>query len=297
MAVCGFLLLAVIVVFAQTFTYDFVNFDDNDYVYENPHVRGGLTRGAVAWAMTAYHSSNWHPLTWLSHMLDCQIYGLNAHGHHLTNVLLHAAAAVFLFLALRRMTRGTLAHAWVAAVFALHPLRVESVVWVAERKDVLSGLLFTLTLWLYARYVERPASWGRYLLVVATFALGLTAKPMLVTLPFVLLLLDYWPLRRVEAGSGEQGAGSKEWGGGGTETRDRQASTPHPPCSLLPAPCFPRSPLALLLEKVPLFVLAGASCLVTHTAQGDALASTERLPVSWRAANAASGLRAPISGK
>ena len=199
LAVCGLLLLAVIAVFGQTASHDFVNFDDNDYVYENRHVRGGLTGEGTAWAITAYHAGNWHPLTWLSHMLDCQLYGLKPGGHHLTNVLLHAAAAVLLFLALRRMTGALWPSAWVAAVFAIHPLRVESVAWVAERKDVLSGLFFMLTLWFYARYAERPASWGRYLLVVASFALGLTAKPMLVTLPFVLLLLDYWPLGRLRS--------------------------------------------------------------------------------------------------
>ena len=177
-----------------------------EYVYENRHVQRGLTGEGTAWAITAYHACNWHPLTWLSHMLDCQLYGLKPGGHHLTNVLLHAAAAVLLFLALRRMTGALWPSAWVAAVFAIHPLRVESVAWVAERKDVLSGLFFMLTLWFYARYAERPASWGRYLLVVASFALGLTAKPMLVTLPFVLLLLDYWPLGRL--GQREHGAGT-----------------------------------------------------------------------------------------
>ena len=148
-------------------------------------------------------------------MLDCQLYGLKPGGHHLTNVLLHAAAAVLLFLALRRMTGALWPSAWVAAVFAIHPLRVESVAWVAERKDVLSGLFFMLTLWFYARYAERPASWGRYLLVVASFALGLMAKPMLVTLPFVLLLLDYWPLGRLDErqqGAVSRGRGQREDG-------------------------------------------------------------------------------------
>ena len=195
-AVCGILLLAVLVVFGQTVRHDFINFDDNDYVYANWHVRRGLTGEGTVWAITTYHAANWHPLTWLSHMLDCQLYGLKPGGHHLTNVLLHAATAIVLFLALRRMTGALWPSAWVAAVFAIHPLRVESVAWVSERKDVLSGLFFMLTLWFYARYAEGPASWGRYLLVVASFALGLTAKPMLVTLPFVLLLLDYWPLGR-----------------------------------------------------------------------------------------------------
>src|SRR5271157_2030494 len=179
LAVCGFLLLAVILVFAQTLTHDFVNFDDRDYVYENPHVRAGLTGAGTAWAFTTYCCCNWHPLTWLSHMLDCQLYELKPGGHHLTSAVLHAAAAILLFLAFQQMTGALWPSAWVAAVFAIHPLRVESVAWVAERKDVLSGLLFMLILWSYARYAQRPASWGRYWLVVTAFALGLTAKPML----------------------------------------------------------------------------------------------------------------------
>ena len=209
LAVCGLLLLAVIAVFAQTSRHDFINFDDDDYVYENRHVRDGLTSEGTAWAITAYHSGNWHPLTWLSHELDCQLFGLKSGGHHLTSLLLHAAAAVLLFLALQRMTAALWPSAWVAAVFAIHPLRVESVAWVAERKDVLSALFFMLSLWLYARYVERPASWGRYFFMLAAFALGLTAKPMLVTLPFLLLLLDYWPLRRIEQGAGSREQGAK----------------------------------------------------------------------------------------
>ena len=210
LAICGLLLMAVIAVYGQTARHDFVNFDDDDYVYDNPHVRAGLTSEGIAWAVNAYDAFNWHPLTWLSHELDCQLYGLKPAGHHLTNVLLHAAAAILLFLALRRMTAALWPSAWVAAVFAVHPLRVESVAWVAERKDVLSGLFFMLTLWFYALYAERPKSGGRYLLVMASLALGLAAKPMLVTLPFVLLLLDYWPLGRMGVGEkGRKGKGSR----------------------------------------------------------------------------------------
>jgi protein O-mannosyl-transferase len=251
LAVSVFLLLAVLAVFGQTIGHDFVNFDDDVYVYENPQVNGGLTSAGTAWAITAFHSNNWHPLTWLSHMLDCQLYGLKPGGHHVSNVLLHAASAILLFLALQRLTGAFWPSAWVAAIFALHPLRVESVAWVAERKDVLSGLFFMLTLWFYARYVERPASWGRYSLVLAAFALGLTAKPMLVTLPFVLLLLDYWPLGRF---------------GPRREAKVR---------------------LRLVVEKIPLFVLAAASCAVTLAAQRDAIAPLEQLAVSRRLANAA----------
>ena len=260
--ICGLLVLAVIAVFGQTARHGFINFDDQDYVYENRHVRGGLTGEAAAWAITAYHSGNWHPLTWLSHMLDCQLYGLKPGGHHLTNVLLHAAAAVLLFLALRRMTGAVWPSAWVAAVFAIHPLRVESVAWVAERKDVLSGLLFMLTVWFYARYAERPASWVRYLSVVATFAIGLTAKPMLVTLPFVLLLLDYWPLGRI--GPARQ------------NTPEDEANR------LRPGRLF----LRLVVEKVPLIVPAAASCVVTLAAQRVAIRPLEELDFAGRIANA-----------
>ena len=196
-AVCGFLLLAVALVFGQTVRHEFVNYDDNKYVYENPQVAQGLSARGIVWAFTAVHFNNWHPLTSLSHMLDCQFYGLHAGGHHLTSVLLHAIVAILLFLVLLRMTGDFWPSAFVAAVFAIHPLRAESVAWVAERKDVLSGLFFMLTLWAYVGYARRPFSLGRYLTVVLLFALGLMAKPMLVTLPFVLLLLDYWPLGRI----------------------------------------------------------------------------------------------------
>ena len=196
-AVCGLLLLAVVCVFGQTLRYGFVNYDDQKYVCKNPHVSGGLNAEAVRWAFTTRHASNWHPLTWLSHMLDCQLYGLISEWHHLTNVLLHAATAILLFLILRQMTGDVWPSAFAAAVFAIHPLRVESVAWIAERKDVLSGLFFMLTLAAYLGYVRRPFSLARYLTVIGLFALGLMAKPMLVTLPFVLLLLDYWPLGRM----------------------------------------------------------------------------------------------------
>jgi tetratricopeptide (TPR) repeat protein len=196
-SVCALLVLAVGLVFGQTVRLGFVNYDDNAYVYENAQVARGLSVQGIVWAFTHSHAMNWHPLTWISLMADCQLYGLNAGGHHITNVILHAATAVLLFLVLRRMTGRFWPSALVAAIFAVHPLRVESVAWVTERKDVLSGLFFMLTLAAYVHYVRKPFSLGRYLPVVALFALGLMAKPMLVTLPFVLLLLDYWPLRRM----------------------------------------------------------------------------------------------------
>jgi tetratricopeptide (TPR) repeat protein len=198
--VCGLLLLAVFVVFGQTVAFEFVNFDDGEYVSDNPHLTHGLTGQSVAWAFTTNRCHNWHPLTWLSYMLDYQFYGPKPWGYHLTNVLLHAATAILLLLVLWRLTGDFWPSAFVAAVFAVHPLRAESVAWVSERKDVLSGLFFMLTLGAYVGCVRRPFSLLRYLGVVALFALGLMAKPMLVTLPFVLLLLDYWPLERMAIG-------------------------------------------------------------------------------------------------
>jgi len=197
--VCLVLAAITFAVFGQTLGHEFINYDDDVYVYENPVVARGLTLKGIIWAFTGVHANNWHPMTWLSHMLDCQLYGLHPGGHHLTNVLLHTATVIALFLVLRQMTGALWRSAFVAALFAIHPLRVESVAWVAERKDVLSGLFFMLTIGAYVRYARRPWSWGRYGLVLLLFALGLMCKPMLVTLPVVLLLLDYWPLRRVES--------------------------------------------------------------------------------------------------
>jgi protein O-mannosyl-transferase len=243
---CLVLAAITFVVFGQTLGHEFVNFDDNDYVYDNPMVARGITLKGIVWAFTHVHSANWHPLTWLSHMLDCQLYGLNPGGHHLTNVLLHTATVIALFLVLREMTGALWRSAFVAAVFAIHPLRVESVAWVAERKDVLSGLFFMLTIGAYVRYARRPWSWGRYGLVLLLFALGLMSKPMLVTLPLVLLLLDYWPLQRVE----------------------------------------PRKLSGLVLEKVPLLALSAASCVATLWAQQGAIQSTESFSMPLRLGNA-----------
>ena len=196
-ALCLVLVAMTFAVFGQTLTHEFIDFDDDDYAYNNHIVCQGITVKGLAWAFGC-HASNWHPLTWLSHMLDCQLYGLHPGGHHLTNVLLHALTVMALFLVLREMTGALWRGAFVAAVFAIHPLRVESVAWVAERKDVLSGLFFVLTLGAYVRYTRR-ASLSRYGLVLLLFGLGLMSKPMLVTLPLVLLLLDYWPLQRMES--------------------------------------------------------------------------------------------------
>jgi Flp pilus assembly protein TadD len=196
-AICAGLVLLVFIVFGQTVTHEFITTDDDDYVYKNPVVIAGLTWKGVVWAF-GFHAYNWHPLTWISHMADCQIYGLNPSGHHLSNVILHAATAVGVFLLLRSLTGALWPAALAAAIFAVHPLRVESVAWVAERKDVLSGFFFILTIAAYARYARRPFKAGRYGLVVVVFALALMCKPMLVTAPLIMLLLDFWPLQRAK---------------------------------------------------------------------------------------------------
>jgi Flp pilus assembly protein TadD len=246
------------IVFGQTLRHDFTNYDDNTYVYDNANITGGLTGPAILWAFTQTHAGNWHPVTSLSHMLDCQVYGLNAGGHHLTNVLLHTLAVVLLFLLLRQTTGELWRSAFVAAVFAIHPLRVESVAWVAERKDVLSGVFFMLTLLAYARYAASERSLRRYLLVAFCFALGLMAKPMLVTLPCVLLLLDYWPLCRFGSHSS------------GNDTTIARRST------------FPR----LVAEKLPLFLLTLVSSLLTWRAQQAFVRTTTEISLLLRAENA-----------
>src|SRR5690242_3808571 len=194
-AICSVLVGITWLVFAQTLRHQFVTFDDPQYVYANPEVSAGLSISRITWAFTHSIAGNWHPLTTISHMLDCQLYGLNPAGHHFTNVLLHSIAAVLLFLVLQQMTGNLWQSVFVAALFAIHPLHVESVAWISERKDVLSAVFFMLTLDAYVRYVRtRSLSW--YLLALLVFALGLMSKPMLVTVPFILLLLDYWPLKR-----------------------------------------------------------------------------------------------------
>jgi tetratricopeptide (TPR) repeat protein len=245
-AVCLVLAAITLAVFGQAAGFRFVNYDDNVYVYDNPMVARGLTLQGLVWAFTHVHFDNWHPLTWLSHMLDCQLYGLHPGGHHLTNVLLHTATVIVFFLVLRQMTGALWRSAFVAAVFAIHPLRVESVAWVAERKDVLSGLFFMLTIGAYVRYARRPWSPVRYGLVVLLFVMGLMCKPMLVTLPVVLLLLDYWPLQRVES----------------------------------------RKLSGVVMEKLPLLALSATSCVVTLFAQTGAIKSIESFSLPVRLANA-----------
>ena len=189
------LIILTVLVFQRVLNSEFITTDDRAYIANNPHVTPGLTLRGIGWAFTTGHSGNWHPLTWMSHMLDCSIYGIKPAGHHATNLLFHIASVLLLFLVLRRMTGRTWRSAFVAALFAVHPLHVESVAWAAERKDVLSVFFWMLTMLAYVRYVEHPRP-VRYALVLLMFALGLMSKPVLVTLPFALLLLDYWPLGR-----------------------------------------------------------------------------------------------------
>ena len=192
------LLVATLAVYGQVRTFDFVNYDDPDYVTDNSHVRNGLTKDGAAWAFTTTFAANWFPITWLSHMLDVQLFGLRSGWHHLVNVLLHALSTLLLFALLQRATGAPWKSAFVAFVFALHPLHVESVAWVAERKDVLSGLFWFLTLWAYLNYIERPTA-VRYVSMFLLFCCGLMSKQMIVTLPLAALLLDVWPLRRFQA--------------------------------------------------------------------------------------------------
>jgi protein O-mannosyl-transferase len=272
------LALATAAVFWPVKGHDFINYDDYAYVTRNGPVTLGLTWEGLGWAFreglygeSAYWHPLWHPLTWLSHMLDCQLFGLKPAGHHLGNVFFHVLNSVLLFALLRRMTGQRWRSALVAALFALHPLQVNSVAWVAERKNVLSTVFWMLTLLAYVRYTARPG-WGRYTLVFALLALGLMAKPTLVTLPCVMLLLDFWPLRRL-AGWPRTAAQS---------AAEHQSAVRQPPWA------SPNSLGWLLLEKLPLLALSAASCLVTirgHQAVG-ALAGTEQLPLFLRGANA-----------
>ncbi|SPE59355.1 putative Tetratricopeptide TPR_2 repeat protein [Verrucomicrobia bacterium] len=275
--ICLLLVGATLAVFWPVLHQNFLNYDDVQYVTENPHVVSGLTWQSVHWALGAGHASNWHPLTWISHIADVELFGLRPGWHHLTNLVFHCLNGVVLFLLLKYMTGALWRSALVSALFALHPLHVESVAWVAERKDVLSAFFFFLTLWAYARYArcsppavqplgvsakavvrsKKPEmrvtsySWPFYVLSLLCFSLGLMSKPMLVTVPFVLLLLDYWPLGRLALES-------------------------HP------------SPIKnLLLEKLPFFALSAGSCFITMRVQSDAMVNPEGLPLGYRLGNAA----------
>jgi tetratricopeptide (TPR) repeat protein len=254
------LVLSTLLVFWQVRNFDFINYDDNDYVYENPHVLNGLTSDDIIWAFTTGHAANWHPLTWLSLMLDCQLFGTNAGGIHLINLLLHLVNTLLLFAVLKKMTGSLWPSVFVAAAFALHPMHVESVAWIAERKDVLSTLFLLLTLTAYVSYVRRRGL-IRYLLTILLFVLGLSAKPMLVTLPFVLLLLDYWPLDRFAAPRAVKTAAIS----------DKQ-----------------RILYRIIIEKIPFFALAIVSSGITFIVQKNsgAVSDFNIVPLHSRIANA-----------
>ncbi len=246
-AICFLLAAAVFAVYGQMIHHGFINFDDGEYITDNPHVRTGLTKENMIWAFTAFHSNNWHPLTWLSHALDCQIFGLNPGMHHIVNLLLHIANSILLFMLFKIMTGELWQSAFAAALFALHPMHVESVAWASERKDVLGAFFWILTMLAYLRYVRQPKL-SRYLLIILLFTAGLMAKPMLVTLPFVLLLTDYWPLKRF---------------------------------------IIKEKHYSILYEKLPLFFLAAASGIVTIFAQksGGQVRSLDTFPLGIRIGN------------
>ncbi len=251
------LAVATLAVYGQVISHQFISLDDDVYIRDNPMVAGGLTLKGIAWAFTTFHAANWHPLTWLSHMVDSQIFGLNAGGHLFVNGLIHVSNTLLLFFFFQRVTGATWRSAIVAALFALHPLHVESVAWAAERKDTLATFFGLLSLLAYARYAE-AISWKRYALVALWLGLGLMAKPMLVTWPFVLLLLDYWPFRRLEWRPAD---GIRRFAGAW---------------------------LPLIREKLPLFCLVGASMVVTYLAQahGGAVRGLVDAPLSLRLSNA-----------
>lgn len=251
--VCLLLAVVTLALYNPVNRHPFVNYDDDRYVTENAHVRQGLTSDTIAWSLISTEQANWHPLTWMSHALDVSLFRLNPAGHHLTSVLLHVVSVCLLFLLLMWATKRIGPSLFVAALFALHPINVESVAWVAERKNVLCTFFFFLGLWAYGWYTQKP-SWKRYLMVFVSFAAGLASKPMVITLPFVLLLLDYWPLERVQGGVNKN-------------------RTPWSP---------------LVLEKLPLFAMSVASAVITMHAQqsGGAVRSNTEFSFGVRVANA-----------
>ena len=311
--VFGLLLAGVYLIFSQTMRYWFIGCDDPDYVYQNPYVSRGLTFRGVLWAFFRSHSYNWHPLTWLSHMTDCQCFGLAAGWHHVVNFLLHGISACLLFVLLRRLSewdvdRGPWAvgrftphasrltphafwpPAFVAALFAIHPLHVESVAWISERKDILAGMFFFLTLLAYESYVRHGLSTWRYVLTSVLFILGLMAKPMLVTLPLVALLLDYWPLgrfRRDDCGKGDSPHLPERPGGCFAQMGtvpfsapdDKEPSEEDPPGRIPPW-------LPPVMEKVPWLALSGVACAITILAQTRAIQPFDYLPIGLRLGNA-----------
>jgi tetratricopeptide (TPR) repeat protein len=259
------LALLTLVLFSQSRRFEFINFDDPVYITGNPHVQEGLSLAGLAWAFGHLHGEHtyWHPITWVSHMVDCELFGLDPAAHHIVNVLLHTLATLLLFHVLRRMTGALWRSAMVAALFACHPLQADTVAWVTERKNILAGLFWLLTMLAYVRYAER-STWGRYAIVILCFALGLMSKPVLVTLPLVLLLVDFWPLQRLAIPKGPA-----------TNPASRNN---------LPAIPLKRA----FLEKVPLLALSlmtGLMTIAAHEQLGTMMSAAE-LPLSARMANA-----------
>jgi tetratricopeptide (TPR) repeat protein len=251
--------LMILFVYHATMTHDFINYDDPYLIIDNPSVRSGLSLRNIQWAFSTFHASNWMPLTWLSHMLDVQLFGLNPGRHHMTSLILHMANTLLLYLVLKAMTGALWRSFMVASLFALHPLHVEVVAWAAARRDVLSTFFWFLTMGAYYLYARKP-NWKRYLPVAFSFALGLMVKPMLVTLPFVLLLLDYWPLERLALTAGEPGKR-----------------------------CPRVSRRNIVMEKIPLLAMTFMSSWITYAAQakGGAVQSMESYPLLVRCVNAA----------
>jgi len=252
-----FLIITILLVYWQVKNFDFIGFDDDLYIGENSQVQAGLTFEGILWAFSSFSSANWHPVTWLSHMLDCELYGLNPMGHHWTNLQFHMANTLLLFLIFYHMTQALWRSAFATALFALHPLHVESVAWVAERKDVLSTFFGMLAIWSYLRYIKHPRIIN-YLLIMLSLSFGLMAKPMLVTLPFVFLLLDFWPLERLHYNTSQQHSGSL------------------------------KRFIRLVWEKIPFFVLVSISSVLAFVAQhrDGAVGSLKYFPIQVRISNA-----------
>jgi tetratricopeptide (TPR) repeat protein len=265
--ICLALAVVTLAVYWPLTSHPFINFDDDDYIVGNTHVTSGLTWTNVAWAFQTGAAANWHPLTWISHMFDCDLYGLNPGGHHLTNLLFHIANTLLLFLLLKQMTGTMWRSAFVAALFAWHPLHVESVAWASERKDTLSAFFWMLTLLAYARYAKKPNVAG-YLLALLLFACGLMSKPMVVTLPFVLLLLDFWPLNRLRL---------PDFGA--------ESNLENVPARNPAAKSWTRMAFFLVVEKIPFFALAAAASAATFLVQKNAGAFWQS-PFPLRMANA-----------
>lgn len=254
-----FMVFSILAVYTQVRGFQFFIFDDNVYVTDNTRVQNGLTLDNIRWAFFSLEFSNWHPITWLSHMLDVRLYGMDPGGHHFTNVLFHIMSSLLLFIIFKRITGMIWQSGFVAVLFALHPMHVESVAWIAERKDVISTFFWMLTIWFYIRYVERSTIY-RYMVVILFYVLGLMSKPMVVTLPFVLILLDYWPLKRFVLKRGRENHSQQE-----------QIFKP-----------------AFIYEKIPIFVLAIIASIITYAAQsrGGAVISIDKIPVAGRIINA-----------